>query len=185
MARYNYQRLSAQDNSFLIGETRTRLMHLVLVYVFESGSLRTAEGGIDFRRARADFEEELDRVPRYRQKLKRVPLTGRPVWIDDHEFNLDYHLHHISLPRQGGIEQLRALAAWINGQQLDRDRPLWEAWFVEGLEAGRFAVITKLHHCMADGKSVVDLMGVLFSSDPKRSEPDLHPPYAPKPVPAV
>ena len=146
--------------------------------------MRTDEGGIDveaFRRATAAV---LHQIPRYRQKLKWVPIEGRPVWIDDHTFNLDYHIRHTSLPRPGGMEQLKHLSARIMSQPLDRARPLWESWLVEGLEGGdKFAVITKIHHCMVDGTSGVDLTHILLSTRPDQipAEPR---PYVPRPEPS-
>src|SRR6185295_19936009 len=105
-------------------------------------------------------------IPRYRQRLAFTPLLQEPVWVDDDRFNIDYHVRHTSLPRPGDEEQLKRLSARIMSQQLDRTRPLWEAWIVEGLEGGRFALVTKTHHCMADGVSAVDLITVLLSTEP-------------------
>ena len=106
-------------------------------------------------------------MPRYRQKLAFPPLeTGRPLWIDDPSFNLEYHVRHTALPAPGSEEQLRALAARIHSQALDRSKPLWELWLVQGLEGGRFALISKTHHALVDGVSGVDLATVLFDLQP-------------------
>jgi WS/DGAT/MGAT family acyltransferase len=106
---------------------------------------------------------KLDRVPRYRQKVRFVPLgLGRPVWVDDPHFNLSYHLRHSALPAPGGERQLRDTAARIFAQHLDRGRPLWEIWLVEGLRDERWALLSKVHHCMVDGVSATDLMSVMF-----------------------
>ena len=112
--------------------------------------------------AREDFaehiESRLDLVPRYRQKLAFPPLeTGRPFWVDDPRFNLDYHVRHTALPKPGSDEQLRELAGRIFSQRLDRSKPLWEVWIVQGLEDNRFALISKTHHALVDGVSGVDL----------------------------
>src|SRR5437763_11115118 len=97
-------------------------------------------------------------VPRYRQKLATPPLeTGRPVWVDDPNFNLDYHVRHTALPEPGDEEQLLLLAARIFSQSLDRTKPLWETWFVEGLEGNRFALIARTHHSPLHGTASVDL----------------------------
>ena len=121
------------------------------------------------------FEEFLDHIrsrlhliPRYRQKLAQPPLqTGRPLWVDDPTFNLEYHVRNTALPAPGTEDQLLRLAARIVSQQLDRSKPLWEFWLVEGLEGNRFGLISKTHHSLVDGVSGVDLATVLFDVDPK------------------
>jgi WS/DGAT/MGAT family acyltransferase len=106
-------------------------------------------------------------VPRYRQKVVWPPLgLGRPSWVDDPCFNLDYHLRHTALPRPGSIEQLQQLAARIYSQRLDRDKPLWEIWLVDGLKGDRAALISKTHHAMIDGMSGVDILSILFDVSP-------------------
>jgi diacylglycerol O-acyltransferase len=121
--------------------------------------------------AMEDFLEQIRRrlhlVPRYRQKLAHTALdSGRPVWIDDPSFNLDYHIRHTALPAPGRWEQLQDLTARIFSQQLDRSKPLWEMWLIEGLEEDRFALITKTHHSLIDGIAGVDLATVLFDLSP-------------------
>src|SRR5436309_10807306 len=107
-------------------------------------------------------------VPRYRHKLASTPIdSGRPVWVDDPSFNLDYHIRHTALPSPGGWEQLCGLTARIFSQQLDRSKPLWEMWLIEGLEDDRFALITKTHHSLVDGIGGVDLATVLFDLSPE------------------
>jgi WS/DGAT/MGAT family acyltransferase len=111
-------------------------------------------------------------VPRYRQKLRTVPFRlGRPVWADDPDFDLRYHVRRTALPAPGGDQQLSQLMARVMSQRLDRDFPLWEYWLVEGLAQGRWAVITKLHHCMADGILGTDLYRVIFDASPEPSPP--------------
>ena len=111
---------------------------------------------------------KLHRIPRYRQRLKEVPLQlGLPVWQDDPHFNLAYHLRHTAVPAPGGHEELRTLAGRLISQRLDIDRPLWEMWLIEGLEGGRFAILNKVHHAMIDGLSGADLMEVLLDADPE------------------
>ena len=112
----------------------------------------------------------LPSVPRYRQKVHFVPLAlGRPVWVDDPHFNLRYHLRRTALPPPGGDEELRNLVARVMSQQLDRGKPLWEMWIIEGLSEGRWGLITKVHHCMVDGVSGTELLTVILDSerDPK------------------
>jgi WS/DGAT/MGAT family acyltransferase len=114
----------------------------------------------------------LPAVPRYRQKLRTVPLRlGRPVWVDDPDFDLRYHVRRAALPAPGGEQQLAALMARVMSQRLDRDHPLWEYWAVEGLAGGRWALISKVHHCMVDGISGTDLYRVIFDFSPEPSPP--------------
>ena len=184
MPRYAYERLSAQDQSFLAFETRNVHMHVAATQIYQMGDLATADGGVDFEKYKRATESILHLVPRYRQKLKWIPVENRAVWVDDRHFNLDYHIRHTSLPRPGGMEQLARLSQRIMSQPLDRSRPLWEIWVAEGLQDGRFAVITKIHHCMIDGASGVDLSMILMSPTPDR---EIHEPvpYIPRPVPST
>ena len=107
-------------------------------------------------------------MPRYRQKLSFPRFEmGRPFWIDDPRFNIDYHVRHTALPAPGSLEQLRGLAGRIFSQRLDRSKPLWEIWLAQGLEGGRFALISKTHHALVDGVSGVDIATVLFDLAPR------------------
>jgi WS/DGAT/MGAT family acyltransferase len=163
---YFYDRLTAMDNTFLIAETPTTPMHVSAIEIFEAGPLRTAEGGIDIARIRAAYAGALHRIPRYRQKLLWVPIENRPVWVDDPHFSLDYHVRHVSLPRPGGEEELRGVASRLIANHLDRNRPLWEIWVVEGMQHDRFAIVAKTHHCMLDGSAGVEVAQVLLSPTP-------------------
>lgn len=133
---------------------------------------------------RDHLESRLHLVPRFRQKLRFVPFgQGRPVWVDDPQLNLDYHVRHTALPSPGSEEQLRNLAARIFSQRLDRSKPVWEMWLVDGVEGGRFAVIGKSHHCLVDGVSGVDISTVLYDLE---TEPESKPPpdtWIPSPEP--
>src|SRR5881398_3191788 len=160
MAQAHGDRLTSTDASFLAQEGPSSHMHVGAVMIFE-GPPPAYDEFVTQIRAR------LNLVPRYRQKLAFPPLeTGRPVWIDDPSFNLEYHVRHTALPAPGSEEQLRALAARIHSQRLDRAKPLWETWLVQGLERNRFALISKTHHALVDGISGVDLMTVLFDLTP-------------------
>jgi WS/DGAT/MGAT family acyltransferase len=183
MARYAFDRLTALDNSFLVLEQPNAYMHVASTQIFESGPLRTPEGGIDADRIKRAIAGSLHLIPRYRQKLMDVPFESHPVWVDDDRFNLDYHVRHTALPRPGTEEQLKRLSARIMQQHLDRARPLWEMWVVEGLEGDRFALIAKTHHCMIDGVSGVDLIMVLLSTSPEARVPEATP-YIPRPAPS-
>ena len=111
-------------------------------------------------------------VPRYRQKLRTVPFRlGRPVWVEDPDFDLRYHLRRTALPAPGGDQQLSQLTARVMGQRLDREYPLWEYWLVEGLAQGRWALISKMHHCMVDGVTAGDLYRVIYDTSPEPSPP--------------
>lgn len=183
MPRYTYERLSAQDNSFLLMERPTVHMHVAATAIYEAGPLRTADGGIDIGAFKRAVESVLHLIPRYRQKLKWIPYTEQPVWVDDRHFKLDYHIRHTSLPRPGTDEQLKQLGGRITAQQLDRSKPLWEFWVVEGLSGDRFAVISKVHHCMVDGISGVDLVQLIMSVTPEQQLPDPIP-YIARPSPS-
>ncbi|HEX2484050.1 MAG TPA: wax ester/triacylglycerol synthase family O-acyltransferase, partial [Myxococcota bacterium] len=135
--------------------------------VLRSGTLRTKSGGIDIDRVRAYVASRLHLIPRYRQRLAHVPIEGHPVWVDDAHFQIDFHVRHTALPHPGDRRQLKRLSGRILAQPLDRARPLWELWVVEGLEGGeRFAIVQKSHHAMIDGISGVDLMAVLMRGAP-------------------
>ena len=156
MAQEHGDRLTATDASFLAQEGPTSHMHVGAVMIFE-GPAPSFDALAGHVRAR------LHLVPRFRQKLAFPPLeTGRPLWVDDPSFNLEYHVRDTALPAPGSEAQLRALAARVHSQALDRSKPLWEMWLVHGLEGNRFAIVTKTHHALVDGVSGVDLATVLF-----------------------
>jgi len=180
MAQAHGDRLSAVDASFLAQEGHNAHMHIGAVMVFEGPPPAFAEFA-DHVRGR------LHLVPRYRQKLAVPPLeTGRPLWIDDPSFNLEYHLRHTGLPEPGTEDQLRALAARIHSQRLDRTKPLWELWLVQGLGDGRFALISKTHHALVDGVAGVDLATVLFDLEPvPPALPHGGEPWVPQPEPSA
>lgn len=153
-------RLTAIDASFLTNETSSGHMHVGAVLIFE-GPPPAYTDFVGHVRGR------LSGVPRFRQMLTFPPLaSGRPLWTDDPTFNLNYHVRHTALPEPGGEEELRRLAGRVFSQQLDRSKPLWELWLVQGLEQNRFALISKTHHAMVDGVSGVDISTVLFDIQP-------------------
>jgi diacylglycerol O-acyltransferase len=136
---------------------------------------------------RNHIASRLHLVPRFRQKLRFIPLSqGRPVWVDDPHLNLEYHIRQTALPPPGTEEQLRTLAARVFSQQLDRSKPLWEMWLVEGLEGNRFAIVTKSHHALVDGVSGVDITNVLFDTarEPE-TPPAAGPEWLPRPEPSA
>jgi WS/DGAT/MGAT family acyltransferase len=164
------ERLTGLDTSFLHMERAGAHMHVASTIVFEG----TAPSHQEFR---DHIASRLHLVPRFRQKLRFVPLDqGRPVWVDDPYLNLDYHVRQTALPAPGSDEQLRNLAARIFSQQLDRSKPLWEMWLIEGLQGGRFAIVGKSHHALVDGVSGVDITTVLFDLDAEPQGPPTPPP---------
>jgi WS/DGAT/MGAT family acyltransferase len=161
MPQRHLDRLTPVDAAFLHQEGAVSHMHI--------GGLTIIEGPPP---TMDEFLEQIRRrlhlVPRYRHKLAYPPLdAARPVWVDDPSFNLDYHVRHTALPAPGRWEQLQDLTARIFSQQLDRSKPLWEMWLIEGLEDDRFALITKTHHSLIDGIAGVDLATVLFDFSPE------------------
>ncbi|MCA9519749.1 MAG: wax ester/triacylglycerol synthase family O-acyltransferase [Myxococcales bacterium] len=178
----HYERLSMLDASFLEIESDAAHMHVGAVILFESGPLEREHGGIDYELIKRYVEASIQRVPRYRQRLGHVPMLKHPVWVDDDRFVIDYHVRHAGLPKPGSLRQLKRLAGRIFSQKLDRGRPLWEFWVVEGLEGDRFAVITKVHHCMIDGISGVDLIAALLRTNRDDRIPAIEP-WAPRPLP--
>jgi diacylglycerol O-acyltransferase / wax synthase len=171
-------RLSGLDASFLHMERDGAHMHVASTIVFE-GTPPT------HREFRDHIASRLHLVPRFRQKLRYVPFDqGRPVWVDDPHLNLNYHVRQSALPAPGSEEQLRNLAARIFSQQLDRTKPLWELWLVEGLDGDRFAIVGKSHHALVDGVSGVDITTVLFDLEPQPPELSARQPkWAPRPEP--
>jgi diacylglycerol O-acyltransferase / wax synthase len=170
-------RLSAVDASFLAQEKESAHMHVGAVMVFE-GPPPSYDEFLE------QVESRLHLVPRYRQKLAFPRFEmGRPMWVDDPTFNLEYHVRHTALPKPGSTDQLRALAARIFSQRLDRSKPLWETWLVQGLEDNRFGLISKTHHSMIDGVAGVDLASVLFDLSPVPSKVDPEP-WTPRPEPS-
>jgi diacylglycerol O-acyltransferase len=180
-----YERLGAQDKTFLDLERPNEPQHIAAITVFEAGRLARPDGGVDSERVRAYIASRLHRLPRYRQRLAWIPVERHPVWVDDPHFQIDYHVRHTALPRPGDERQLKRLAGRLVSQPLDRERPLWELWLVEGLEGGkRFAIVQKVHHCMIDGISGVDLMAILLSPDAD-AELEPSPPFEPRPPPGA
>ena len=153
-------RMSALDSSFFFAESENTPMHVGSVAVFE-GPAPTYGDMVRL------LLSKLPLVPRYRQRVKPVPMQlGRPVWVDDPHFQILYHVRHTAVPGPGSDEQLRNLAGRVLGQRLDMAKPLWELWLVEGLADNRWAIISKVHHCMVDGVAGTDLMQLMFDLEP-------------------
>lgn len=160
------ERLSAADLALLAQESPRTPLHNVTLEIFEP-----RDSGLDYDTLVSHILDRIAFVPRYRQRVRRVPgRLAQPVWVDDTEFDLAYHVRRSALPRPGTLDQLRELTARIASRRLDPDRPLWEVYFVEGLENGRVALLSKSHEILVDGTSTVDLGQVLLDVDPERRE---------------
>lgn len=184
MTYVHYERLSALDASQLALEDRNVHMHIGGVSIFEAAPLQDAQGALDVERIERFVLSRLHRLPRYRQRLAATPLEQHPIWVDDERFNVRYHLRYSSLPKPAGERELKRLVGRIISEPLDRQKPLWEMWFVEGLEGGRVAVVTKIHHCMVDGIAGTSLMTALMRTDP---DPTIEPvpAWIPRPNPTT
>ena len=171
-------RLTGLDSSFLHLEDGPAHMHVASTLIFEG----PAPDYVEFRE---HIRSRLHLVPRFRQKLRFVPFgQGRPIWVDDPQFNLDYHVRHTALPEPGSEQQLRTLAARVFSQRLDRTKPVWELWLADGLRDGRFAIVGKSHHCLVDGVSGMDITTVLFDTQPEPAPQPEPEPWAPPPEPS-
>jgi len=156
-------RLSPLDVSFLYLEEPTTPMHVGGVVLFQA-----PEKGFDLDRLTRLIETRIGLVPRYRQKVKWVPgRIANPVWIDDEEFDVHFHVRRSALPKPGTDDQLKELVARIMSRPLDRNRPLWEMYLVEGLSGGRFAILSKTHHAMVDGAGALDIGQVILDLTPE------------------
>ncbi len=178
-----YDRLSALDNSFFQLERLETPMHVGALTVFEGEPFFTDEGRFRLDEVRALVASRLHLVPRYRKRIMRVPLdVGHPIWVDDRRFDIGYHVRLTALPSPGTRTQLLALFERVQAQLLDRSRPLWELWFVEGVEGGHVALIQKTHHALVDGVSAVDVATVLLDFEPAPTVLDA-PEWRPQPAP--
>lgn len=170
------QRMSPLDASFLHIENDVNHMHIGSVAIFEGPPPA-------FDSLVAMIAGKLILVPRYRQIVRSVALDlGRPIWTDDAHFNINYHLRRSALPSPGGDVELRNLVGRVMSQQLDRARPLWEMWVVEGLDNGCWALLSKVHHSMVDGVSATDLLTVLLDSE-RDPGPVIEDPWTPERTP--
>ena len=175
------ERLRPRDLAFLAAESPATPMHNATVEIFDPG-----DSGFDYDRLLELIEDRISFVPRYRQRIQSVPARlANPVWTDDEDFDLTYHVRRSALPRPGSLDQLRELVARIVSRPLDRTRPLWEMYFVEGLEGGRVALLSKSHHVLVDGVNTVDLGQLLLdvAATPKELGGDEWRP-GPRPTPA-
>jgi diacylglycerol O-acyltransferase len=174
----SHDRLSPMDASFLHIEDDVSHMHIASVAIFEGPQP-------PFSEIVSMVDTKLGLVPRYRQIVKFVPFQlGRPVWVDDPHFNIEFHLRHTALPTPGGESELRRLVGRVMSQQLDRSKSLWEIWVVEGLEDGRWAMLSKTHHAMVDGVAGTDLLAVIMDLSPDAERPNEVAKWHPRPSPS-
>ncbi len=172
------ERMSTLDAGFYFVEHQNVPMHIGSLAVFEGPAPAYAD-------LLALYEAKLPFAGRYRQIVRALPVpVFRPYWSDDQDFDLRYHLRHAAVPPPGGPAELREMSARIFAQRLDRARPLWEAWFVEGISDGRWAIISKVHHCMVDGIGGADLLAALFEASPESPRPEPVP-WQPRPGPSA
>jgi diacylglycerol O-acyltransferase len=181
----HYERLTATDATFLRIETPHEPQHVGSLSVIEGAPLRDETGRVRFDELRRHVARRLHRVPRLRHKIMEVPYDqGRPVWVDDANFDIDYHVRLTSLPRPGDDEQLSVLMARLQSLPLDRARPLWEMWFIDGLAGDEVGLIIKTHHSLGDGIANVDLALALIDLE-RNPDPDGEPPgWQPRPAPS-
>ena len=161
-----YERLSALDASFLGFEERNARWHEAAVMVFDAKPLRNGGGGLDFERILNNYEWSFETVPRYRQRIAKVPFLDHPVWVDDPSFNVRYHIRQIALPQPADERILKRVCGYLLELPLDMEKPPWEVWIVDGLENDQFAIVTKIHHCMADGISGLGIIQTLLGVQP-------------------
>src|SRR5436190_2272501 len=178
-----YDRLTALDASFLHMERLEFPMHVGAMSVLEGVNFFDPRGHFRIGEVRDLVQSRLPLLPRFRRRLMSVPYDmGRPIWVDDDRFDITYHVRHTALPKPGSWEQLVALTTRVQEQLLDRERPLWELWFVEGLEDGNVALIQKTHHSLIDGVSGVDVATLLLGMSPEYVPPVVEE-WLPEPAP--
>ncbi len=181
------ERLRSDDMAFLVTDSPSTPMHNCTLEIFEPAQA----GSLDYDRLVSLISDRITFVPRYRQRLRTVPgRLAAPVWVDDDDFDVTFHVRRSALPRPGSMDQLRDLTARIMSRQLDRHRPLWEVYLIEGLAGsaegapGRVAILTKSHQVLVDGVSTVDLGQVLLDVDPAVRE-TVHDDWRPQPAPST
>jgi diacylglycerol O-acyltransferase len=179
------KRLSGLDAGFLYLETPTSFMHVASLIVVDPATYAGPEGPWGFERVRQLFASRLDQAPPFRRRLVEVPLgLHHPLWIEDPDFDLDWHLRHITVPAPGGPAELRRLVADLVAIPLDRTRPLWEAWVIDGIEGGLVGLVTKVHHAAIDGASGEELMVALLDISPDGdAKPEPAAPWVPDRIP--
>lgn len=180
----HHDRLSALDAFLLEAEDAFNPMHVGAVMIFDAGPLRRPDGELDIERLQRHVRSRLESLPRYRQRLERVPVFHHPVWVDDDRFDIRTHVRTVRLPSPGGPDRLRAQVGELLASPLPRDRPLWELCFVDGLDEDRFALVAKVHHCIVDGVLGAAVIASVLESEPSEGV-DEPAPWEPRPVPSA
>jgi WS/DGAT/MGAT family acyltransferase len=177
-----YERLSALDASLLGFEERNAHWHEAAVLLFDAKPLRAPDGGLDFERILNNYEWSFETVPRYRQRIAKVPFLDHPVWVDDPGFNVRYHIRQIALPQPADERVLKRVCGYLLEAPLDMEKPPWEVWVVDGLPGDQFAIVIKIHHCMADGITGLSIIQTLLGIQPfeRKGNP---PPWKARPAP--
>ena len=176
------RKLSGQDASFLYMETPTVHMHTVGTTILDPS---TSPKRFDFRHLKRVVASRMHRLPPFRQRLLEVPLgLAHPLMVDDADFDLENHMHHIAVPAPGTEKELAAIVGHIASRQLDRAHPLWEMWLIEGLADGRVALVVKMHHCVIDGASGANLMANIMDLAPDQANPRPKA-WKPEPLPST
>lgn len=179
-----YEQLTAADAVFLRIETAHEPQHVGSLSVLEGAPLRGADGRVRFDDIKAHIARRAHRVPRLRQRVMEVPYNqARPVWVDDEHFDIDFHVRLTALPRPGDDDQLAALMGRLQSLPLDRARPLWEMWFVDGLADHHIGMVIKVHHALGDGIANVDLALALVDLEPDPPADEPAPDWVPRPAP--
>jgi WS/DGAT/MGAT family acyltransferase len=175
------ERLTALDATFLNFESPRQPLHIGGLYIYQDQPELASRPGV--RGLFKTVEDRLHLVPRYRQRVQDVPLAlGHPVWVDDPDFDLSYHLRRLALPSPGGMNELLEVVGRLHSRPLDRSRPLWEMYILEGLCEGRVAIYSKIHHSMVDGIAAVDLALALHDLDPEEGAVEPGEPFRPEPL---
>ena len=178
------RRLTGQDAIFVYGETRSMPMHTLGTVLLDPSDVPGNEFGFD--RILATIESRIHLIPPFRQRLLEVPLAlGHPLLVDDPEFRLENHVHRLAVPAPGTLRELAGIVGELAGHPLDRSQPLWEMWVVEGLQGGRIALVTKLHHCIIDGASGASQMASLMDLEREAKPPPPRHPWRPAPLPSA
>jgi WS/DGAT/MGAT family acyltransferase len=181
----HYERLTAADATFLRIETPHEPQHVGSLSVIDGAPLRDELGRVRFEDVREHVANRLHRVQRMRQRIMEVPYgQGRPVWVDDADFDIEYHLRLTSLPRPGTADQLNELTSRVQSIALDRTRPLWEMWVIDGLENDDVGLLIKTHHALGDGIANVDLALAIVDFEPEPPVADDPPAWRPRPAPS-
>lgn len=178
----SFDRLPGGDALFLDVESDWTRMFVAVCLLFEAAPLRRGDGSLDFDRIRRRVASRLESSPRYRQRLERSPLEGRPIWVDDAGFDLDRHVHFHSLASGGRMHQLETFCGERAAEDLDRSHPLWQLWVIDGVRGDRVALLMKAHHCMVDGIAGMQLLESVLDVEPtEESDPVGH--WQPSPTP--